>query len=92
MADHLDISNLFPVQVQEQKQKEPHSFLIKTKQGNQYDLQLVAEHPLWGHLLWNAGKWLADYLEANRSLYGRKRHPRLTAESLNSGLVPAYLL
>lgn len=28
-------------------------------------LKLVGKSPLWGHLLWNAGKYTANYLDAN---------------------------
>lgn len=38
-----------------------------TQDGNpsQITLRLVGKSPLWGHLLWNAGIWTADYLDKN---------------------------
>lgn len=36
-----------------------------TKQGTEIPLRLVGQSPLWGHLLWNAGKVVSRYLEDN---------------------------
>ncbi|KAK5062897.1 hypothetical protein LTR84_004973 [Exophiala bonariae] len=36
------------------------------KSGRRIDLRLVGHSPLWGHLLWNAGQVVAQYLEDNR--------------------------
>ncbi|RDI83398.1 hypothetical protein Vi05172_g6527 [Venturia inaequalis] len=35
--------------------------------GKELKLQLVGHNPLWGHLLWNAGRTISDYLEENAS-------------------------
>lgn len=37
-------------------------------------LKLVKSHPLWAHMLWNAGLVLADYLDANPSLLQDKTY------------------
>ncbi|KAF2451798.1 hypothetical protein P171DRAFT_11932 [Karstenula rhodostoma CBS 690.94] len=31
--------------------------------GKELNIRLVGHNPLWGHLLWNAGRTLSDYLE-----------------------------
>ncbi|CAH6719861.1 protein N-terminal and lysine N-methyltransferase Efm7p [[Candida] jaroonii] len=36
-------------------------------------LKLVGKSPLWGHLLWNAGKYTADYLYNHSELVENKR-------------------
>lgn len=33
------------------------------------NLRLVGKSPLWGHLLWNAGKLTTDYIDENRDRY-----------------------
>ncbi|TID18269.1 hypothetical protein E2P81_ATG06202 [Venturia nashicola] len=35
--------------------------------GKELKLRLVGHNPLWGHLLWNAGRTISDYLEENAS-------------------------
>ncbi|ODQ66297.1 putative nicotinamide N-methyltransferase [Nadsonia fulvescens var. elongata DSM 6958] len=37
--------------------------LIKSGQVSEYKLRLVGKSPLWGHLLWNAGRKTASYLD-----------------------------
>jgi nicotinamide N-methyltransferase len=41
-------------------------------------LKLVKSHPLWAHMLWNAGLVLADYLDANPSLLQDKTYARVS--------------
>jgi nicotinamide N-methyltransferase len=41
-------------------------------------LKLVGSHPLWAHMLWNAGLVLADYLDANPSLLQDKTYARVS--------------
>lgn len=36
-------------------------------------LKLVGSSPLWGHLLWNAGKYTADYIDTHAELVKGKR-------------------
>lgn len=49
--------------------KQPESHFVeysRTKDGadpGKIQLKLVGSSPLWGHLLWNAGKYTADYLD-----------------------------
>lgn len=38
---------------------------IPTSEPKTIDLRLVGKSPLWGHLLWNAGIYTADYLDAH---------------------------
>lgn len=40
--------------------------------GEVLTLNLVGHNPLWGHLLWNAGRLLATYLEQRPHLYKTK--------------------
>ncbi len=48
-------------------EKEPsfasHSLVTGAKESLR--LRLVGHNPLWGHYLWNAGRVLAEYLEAH---------------------------
>ncbi|EGP92368.1 uncharacterized protein MYCGRDRAFT_31648 [Zymoseptoria tritici IPO323] len=46
--------------------KEPTQVEHKTLNGDVLKLNLVGQNPLWGHLLWNAGRTIADYLELNK--------------------------
>lgn len=42
----------------------------ETKHGiEEINLRLVGKSPLWGHLLWNAGKYTANFIEKNSSEY-----------------------
>lgn len=52
----------------------PPAHLVKFTRTNptcpgplELELDLVGSSPLWGHLLWNAGKATADYLEKHRA-------------------------
>nr|POE49256.1 protein n-methyltransferase nnt1 [Quercus suber] len=74
MSDHSDDEentqaiNLF---------QEPDDFYLPEKQptfvqhsaldGTVLDLRLVGHNPLWGHLLWQAGRTIARYLEEHSS-------------------------
>ncbi|RMZ31149.1 hypothetical protein D0859_04742 [Hortaea werneckii] len=46
-------------------EEEPTFVKHQMLNGNELHLRLVGHNPLWGHLLWNAGRTLADYLETN---------------------------
>lgn len=53
-------------------------FVTHTRDGGKapgkIDLKLVGSSPLWGHLLWNAGKYTAQYLDkhADKLVTGKK--------------------
>ncbi|KAK5124689.1 hypothetical protein LTR85_001402 [Meristemomyces frigidus] len=56
-----------------QPEKQPTFVTHRTLNGNELRLRLVGHNALWGHLLWNAGRTLADYLESHSStLYENK--------------------
>lgn len=38
---------------------------VNKSEPSSIQLKLVGKSPLWGHLLWNAGKYTADYLDAH---------------------------
>ncbi|KAF2484094.1 hypothetical protein BDY17DRAFT_294968 [Neohortaea acidophila] len=44
-------------------EKQPTSASYRTLSGVELRLRLIGHSPLWGHLLWNAGRTLATYLE-----------------------------
>ncbi|KAK1810410.1 Protein N-terminal and lysine N-methyltransferase efm7 [Friedmanniomyces endolithicus] len=46
-------------------EKEPTVVEHRMLSGQSLKLRLVGHSPLWGHLLWNAGRTVADYLESN---------------------------
>ncbi|KAK0254423.1 Protein N-terminal and lysine N-methyltransferase efm7 [Friedmanniomyces endolithicus] len=46
-------------------EKEPTVVEHRMLSGPILKLRLVGHSPLWGHLLWNAGRTVANYLEAN---------------------------
>ncbi|EMC99291.1 hypothetical protein BAUCODRAFT_120564 [Baudoinia panamericana UAMH 10762] len=48
-----------------QPEKEAKTVSYHTLSGQTISLRLVGHSPLWGHLLWNAGRTVADYLEQN---------------------------
>ncbi|KAK3722516.1 Protein N-terminal and lysine N-methyltransferase efm7 [Vermiconidia calcicola] len=48
-------------------EKQPTTVLHTTLSGQELTLRLIGLSPLWGHLLWNAGRTVADYLERNAS-------------------------
>ncbi|CAK4032463.1 nicotinamide N-methyltransferase Nnt1 like [Lecanosticta acicola] len=50
-----------------EKEKEPTEVVHHTLNGETLNLRLVGHNPLWGHMLWQAGRIIADYLETNRS-------------------------
>ncbi|KAI9802667.1 MAG: hypothetical protein M1825_002689 [Sarcosagium campestre] len=49
-----------------QAEKVPTFATHRLQSGNELRLRLVGYNPLWGHLLWNAGRTIADYLEDER--------------------------
>ncbi|KEF55306.1 uncharacterized protein A1O9_08960 [Exophiala aquamarina CBS 119918] len=46
-------------------EKPPSFTTYLMKNGRHINLRLVGHSPLWGHLLWNAGQVVAQYLEEN---------------------------
>ncbi|KAK4546878.1 hypothetical protein LTR36_001610 [Oleoguttula mirabilis] len=50
-----------------QPEKEPTFVTHRMLNGDDLKLRLVGHNALWGHLLWNAGRTLADYLESHSS-------------------------
>ncbi|KAK0267531.1 Protein N-terminal and lysine N-methyltransferase efm7 [Friedmanniomyces endolithicus] len=46
-------------------EREPTVVEHRMLSGQSLKLRLVGHSPLWGHLLWNAGRTVADYLERN---------------------------
>lgn len=65
-TDEVDTVNIFeePEGFYE-PEKEPSSVSYRTSKGEELSLRLVGQSPLWGHLLWNAGRTFAQYLEIN---------------------------
>ncbi|KIX04066.1 uncharacterized protein Z518_07619 [Rhinocladiella mackenziei CBS 650.93] len=62
------------------------------KNGHTVTLRLVGHSPLWGHLLWNAGQVISQYLEDNaRQLVEGKAILELGAGAGLPGLVSAIL-
>ncbi|KAK4506701.1 hypothetical protein PRZ48_000434 [Zasmidium cellare] len=49
-----------------EKEKEPTQVQHRTSDGQTLTLHLVGQNPLWGHLLWQAGRIISDYLEENK--------------------------
>ncbi|KAK6204992.1 uncharacterized protein RJT21DRAFT_12371 [Scheffersomyces amazonensis] len=73
---------------------ESHFATYKRKLANaepsEITLKLVGKSPLWGHLLWNAGIFTADYLDKNAvDLVKNKKILELGAASGLPGLVSA---
>ena len=55
-----------------QKEKPPTFEQYTLITGETLQLRLVGHNPLWGHVLWNAAKVAAEYLEENaRKVQGR---------------------
>ncbi|KAK4634055.1 Lysine N-methyltransferase [Fulvia fulva] len=50
-----------------QKEKPPTQVQHETLNGDTLTLRLVGQNPLWGHLLWQAGRTIANYLEEHKS-------------------------
>lgn len=50
-----------------QPEKEPTFAKHEMQDGRELNLRMVGHNPLWGHLLWNAGRTLATHLESNAS-------------------------
>ncbi|KYG40405.1 hypothetical protein M433DRAFT_216593 [Acidomyces richmondensis BFW] len=48
-----------------QAEKPPTIAKHRLLSGQELTLRLVGHNPLWGHLLWQAGRLLADFLESN---------------------------
>ncbi|KAF2214836.1 hypothetical protein CERZMDRAFT_110407 [Cercospora zeae-maydis SCOH1-5] len=51
------------------EREKPADVTHKTLSGNVLQLHLSTQNPLWGHLLWQGGRTIADYLEANKAQY-----------------------
>jgi nicotinamide N-methyltransferase len=46
---------------------------VATGEPSSIKLRLVGKSPLWGHLLWNAGKVTADYLDTHRNEWCKQK-------------------
>jgi EEF1A N-terminal glycine/lysine methyltransferase len=46
----------------------------KLPSGEVVTLRLICEDPLWGHMLWNAGRVMADYLTVHADTLVRDRY------------------
>ena len=57
--------------------------------GTAIKLRLVHHSPLWGHLLWSAGKVLANYLDSNPDLYKDKNVLELGAAAALPSIICA---
>lgn len=70
---------------------EPEHFASYTrsvdKTPKEIQLKLVGKSPLWGHLLWNAGKYTADYLDQHPELIENKRCIELGAAAALPSLI-----
>lgn len=53
------------------------------------NLRLVGKSPLWGHLLWNAGKLTTDYIDEHKALVAGKSVLELGAAAALPSLVAA---
>ncbi|EXJ90713.1 hypothetical protein A1O1_03817 [Capronia coronata CBS 617.96] len=72
--------------------EKPATFTKYTLQSGQVlSLRLVGHSPLWGHLLWNAGQVIAQYLEDNAQLVQGKTALELGAGAGLPSLVAAIL-
>ncbi|KAM3418636.1 Protein N-terminal and lysine N-methyltransferase EFM7 [Cercospora zeina] len=49
--------------------EKPADVTHRTLGGDVLQLHLSTQNPLWGHLLWQGGRTVADYLEANKAQY-----------------------
>lgn len=55
--------------------------------GQELSVRLVGQSPLWGHLLWSAGKIMANYLDRDPSIIRNKRVLELGA----AGALPSII-
>ncbi|EMF17633.1 uncharacterized protein SEPMUDRAFT_160854 [Sphaerulina musiva SO2202] len=51
------------------EEAKPSEVQHKTLSGEILHLHLTSRNPLWGHLLWQGGRTVADFLEANKDEY-----------------------
>ncbi|MCJ1341005.1 nicotinamide n-methyltransferase [Bachmanniomyces sp. S44760] len=59
--------------------------------GDEIKLQLVGHNPLWGHLLWNAGQVVSEYLQNNEAIVNGKQILELGAGAGLPSIVSAIL-
>ncbi|TKA53008.1 hypothetical protein B0A49_11498 [Cryomyces minteri] len=65
MSDVEDSIDLFQEPADYYQPEKEATFATHTLlSGEQLELRLVGHNPLWGHLLWNAGRTISDYLES----------------------------
>ncbi|BFZ58085.1 Protein N-terminal and lysine N-methyltransferase efm7 [Savitreella phatthalungensis] len=64
--------------------------LFTRMDGGELSIRLVHHSPLWGHLLWSAGKILANYLDSHQELYRDKNVLELGAAGALPSLICAY--
>ncbi|RPA84570.1 hypothetical protein BJ508DRAFT_412638 [Ascobolus immersus RN42] len=65
----------------------PHTDSYTLQDGRELELRLVGQNPLWGHMLWNAGRILARYIEENPSVVQGKTVLELGAGAGLPGVV-----
>ncbi|KAK3116104.1 Protein N-terminal and lysine N-methyltransferase efm7 [Teratosphaeriaceae sp. CCFEE 6253] len=65
-------------------EKQPTSVEHRMLNGHVLTLRLVGHSPLWGHLLWNAGRTIADYLETHSTAL--IQHKRVLELGAGAGL------
>jgi nicotinamide N-methyltransferase len=74
-AEEFDgVTDLF---YQEEKPAEQNPFAFDSHtlpSGEIVTLRLVREDPLWGHMLWNAGRVMADYLTEHAGQFVKDRY------------------
>ncbi|KAI9795992.1 MAG: nicotinamide n-methyltransferase [Piccolia ochrophora] len=71
LADNLDL--FYEPEGFYAAEKAPTSATHWLRSGERVTVRLVGHNPLWGHLLWNAGRTVADYLEehADETVQGK---------------------
>lgn len=68
MADDENYEGLDMFHEEEKPLPDPVFQSFTRLNGEMLSLRLVGQSPLWGHLLWSAGKIMADYLDRNPEL------------------------
>ncbi|CAG8537238.1 9603_t:CDS:2 [Funneliformis caledonium] len=63
--------------------------VLQSDSHKTFSIRLVGSHPLWGHILWNAGKCFAWYLDEHKELIKRKKVLELGAGGALPSLIAA---
>ncbi len=70
--DGMDNEGLFAEPDNYYKERNPGSAVVEREKGD-IMLELAAEHPLWGHVLWNASRVLLNKIDAGElSVQGKR--------------------